>query len=106
MGLGKFVRADLIPDKRQEMIPAYHHIIPRMMTVPGGYFKKAVLKQTPYPVRAAYMQCTNPVVGYAASRETIQALQQLDFLGGGRYFYDADSGSGRYCAAGRNPFRI
>ena len=80
MGLGKFVRADLIPQKRQEMIPAYHHMIPRMMTVPGAYFKKAILEHDPYPVRAAYMQCTNPVVAYADSRETVQALQQLDFL--------------------------
>ena len=42
LGMGKFVRADTIPSKRKEMIHAYHHTIPRLMTVPPAYFKKAV----------------------------------------------------------------
>ncbi|MCX5780175.1 MAG: molybdopterin-dependent oxidoreductase, partial [Firmicutes bacterium] len=42
MGLGEFVRADLIPDKPRQMIGAHHGIIPRMMTVPPAYFRQAV----------------------------------------------------------------
>jgi anaerobic selenocysteine-containing dehydrogenase len=80
LSLGKFVRADLIPDKRQEMLHAHHGTIPGMMTVPGSYFKTAVLEHTPYPIRAAYMQCTNPLITYADSRQTFQALKRLDFL--------------------------
>ena len=49
MGLGEFVRADLIPDKRKEMISAYHGIIPRLMTVAPAYFRKAVLEGNALP---------------------------------------------------------
>jgi len=80
MGLGKFVRADLLPDKRKEMLHAHHGTIPRLMTVPPAYFKKAVMAETPYPVKAAYVQCTNPLVTWADSITTREALLKLDFL--------------------------
>lgn len=80
MRLGKFVRADLIPDKPREMIHAHHHTVPRLMTVPPAFFKRAVLEGDPYPVKAAYMQCTNPLLAYANSRETKETLERLDFL--------------------------
>ncbi|UCF84840.1 MAG: molybdopterin-dependent oxidoreductase, partial [Desulfobacteraceae bacterium] len=57
LDLGKFVRADLIPSKRKEMIHAYHNTIPRMMTVPPAFFRQAVLEEFPYPVKGAYVQC-------------------------------------------------
>ncbi|MHC1725975.1 MAG: molybdopterin-dependent oxidoreductase [Syntrophobacteraceae bacterium] len=79
MGLGEFVRADLIPDKRREMIGAAHRTIPKMMTVPPAYFRKAVLDGTPYPVRAYYGMCTNPLVAWADSKVTHQAFMSLDF---------------------------
>ena len=80
LGLGKFVRADLIPSKRKEMIHAYHHTIPRLMTVPSAHFKRAVLGGFPYPVRGAYMQCCNPLLSYADSRMTYEALMKLEFF--------------------------
>jgi len=80
LGLGRFVRADLVPDKRKEMIHAYHHTIPRLMTVPPAYFRQAVLEEIPYPVRGAYMQCTNPLLTWADSRKTYDAFKRLDFL--------------------------
>ncbi len=80
LGLGKFVRADLIPSKRKEMIHAHHRTIPRLMTVPPAFFRKAVLEDIPYPVKAAYMQCTNPLLAYADSRQTFDALMKLDFF--------------------------
>ncbi|RLB39404.1 MAG: hypothetical protein DRH20_03660 [Deltaproteobacteria bacterium] len=79
-GLGKFVRADMIPEKRKEMIHAHHGTIPRLMTVPPAHFREAVLADTPYPVRAAYMQCTNPLVTYADSPRTLETLKRLEFL--------------------------
>ncbi len=79
-GLGKFVRADLLPSKREEMLSAYHHAIPRLMTVPPAFFRKAVLEQWPYPVKGAYMQCTNPMLAYADSRQTYDSLNKLDFF--------------------------
>jgi anaerobic selenocysteine-containing dehydrogenase len=80
MGLGEFVRADRIPSKRKEMIHAHHHTIPKLMTVPPAFFRQAVLEENPYPVKAAYMQCTNPLLTYADSRRTHDALLKLDFL--------------------------
>ena len=81
MGLGEFVRADLIPNKRKEMIGAYHGTIPRLMTVPPALFRKAVLEDEPYPVRGYYGMCTNPLVAWADSRLTFEVLKRLDFIG-------------------------
>ena len=80
LGLGEFVRADRIPDKRREMIHAHHGAIPRLMTVPPALFKEAVLTGHPYPVRGAYIQCSNPVLTWADTDSTRRALSALDFL--------------------------
>jgi len=80
MGLGKFVRADLIPDKRKEMIGAFHHTIPRLMTVPPALFRKGVLEDVPYAMRGYYGMCTNPLVAWADSRVTYDAFKRLDFV--------------------------
>lgn len=80
LGLGQFVRSDLIPNKRKEMIHAFHGTIPRMMTVPSAYFRKAVLEGKPYPIKAVYIQGTNSLLAYADSRQTHEALMKLDFI--------------------------
>jgi anaerobic selenocysteine-containing dehydrogenase len=80
MGLGEFVRADLIPGKRKEMLGAFHGTIPRMMTVPPAFFRQAVLEGNPYPVRGYYGMCTNPLVAWADSRVTYDAFMDLDFV--------------------------
>jgi anaerobic selenocysteine-containing dehydrogenase len=80
MGLAQFVRADLIPDKRKEMISAHHRVIPRFMTIPPAFLRKAILEGVPYPVRAVYAMCCNPMLSYADSRLTYRALTSLDFL--------------------------
>jgi anaerobic selenocysteine-containing dehydrogenase len=78
--LGKYVRADLLPNKWKEMIHAARGTIPRLMTVPPAFFRKAVLEEDPYPVKGAYVQCANPVMAYADSHQTVEALSRLDFL--------------------------
>ena len=78
--LREFARADLLPSKRNEMIHAYHHTIPRLMTVPPAFFKKAIIEASPYPVKGAYIQGANPVLGYADSCQTREALFKLDFM--------------------------
>jgi anaerobic selenocysteine-containing dehydrogenase len=80
MGLAEFVRADLIPDKRKEMIGAYHGVIPRLMTTPPAYFRKAAIEGKPYPVRGYYGMCTNPLVTWADSAATYKAFMSLDFV--------------------------
>ncbi len=78
--LGTLVRTDLLHSKREEMIQAYHHAIPRMMTVPPTLFRRAVIEGFPYPVMGAYMQGTNPLLAYVESPLTLEALMKLDFL--------------------------
>ncbi len=80
MGMGEFVRADLIPDKRKEMIGTYNSTIPWLMTVPPAYFRQAVLEGYPYPVRGYYGICTNPMVAWADSQYTYDAFMKLDFI--------------------------
>ncbi len=80
LSLGKFVRADKLPNKRKEMIHAHYGTIPKMMTVPPAYFRKAVLDEKPYAVQAAYIQCANPLLAYADSRQTYETFNKLDFL--------------------------
>jgi anaerobic selenocysteine-containing dehydrogenase len=78
--LGKLVKADLLPSKREEMIHAYHNTLPGLMNVPPAHFRRAVIEDIPYPVRGAYMQGTNPLLAYAESGMTLKALLKLDFL--------------------------
>lgn len=80
MGLGAFVRADLIPTKRKEMISAHHGIIPRLMTIAPSFFKQAILEEDPYPVKAFYSMCSNSMLSYADSRQTHDAFMKLDFI--------------------------
>jgi len=77
---GKYVRADLIPSKRKEMIHSHHRTIPTLMTVPPAFFRQAVLEERPYPVRGAYIQCANPLLSYADSLKTFDSLMKLDFI--------------------------
>ena len=80
MGLGQFVRADLIPNKRKEMTSAHHGVIPRLMTIAPSFFKRAILEEDPYPVKAFYSMCSNAMLSYADSRQTHEALMKLDFI--------------------------
>jgi len=76
----EFVRADQLPNKRSEMIHTHYGTIPMLMNVPPTLFRKAVLEGAPYPVKGAYMQCTNPLVTFADSPMTYEALNHLDFF--------------------------
>jgi len=78
--LGRLVRVDLLPSKKEEMIHSFHNTIPRMMNVPPTLFRQAVLEDIPYPVRGAYMQGTNPLLVYAESPMTLKTLMKLDFF--------------------------
>jgi anaerobic selenocysteine-containing dehydrogenase len=78
--LGDFVRADLLPGRAKDSISAPYGPAPGFVTVAPEYFKRAVLTGEPYPVRAAYVHVSNPVLAWADSRETDRALRSLDFL--------------------------
>lgn len=80
MRLGEFVRADLMPGRAKEMLSAAYRPAPGFMIVAPEYFKRAVLTGQPYPMRAAYIHVSNPVLSWAGCRETYEAMKSLDFL--------------------------
>jgi len=80
MKLGQFARVDLVPDKRKEMISAFHGVIPRFMTIPPAFFRKAILEGVPYPVKGFYAMGSNPMLTWPDSRRTYDALMKLDFI--------------------------
>ncbi|MGM0425452.1 MAG: molybdopterin-containing oxidoreductase family protein, partial [Thermodesulfobacteriota bacterium] len=77
--LKDFVHLDLLPQKKDQVLHA-GQTLPGMATVPPAFFRRSVTEGVPYQVRAAYMQSTNPMLSWADSNWTYQALQQLDFL--------------------------
>lgn len=80
LGLGAFVRSDLLPSKPKDMVHAHFRTVPKLMTVPSAYFRKAVLEGIPYPIRGAYVQGTNPLLTHADSRSAFDTLMKLDFM--------------------------
>ena len=80
LGLAAFARSDLLPSKPKEMVHAHYKTIPKLMTVPPAYFRKAVLEESPYPIKGAYVQGANPLLSYAGSPMTFDALMKLDFI--------------------------
>ncbi|MBU1276365.1 MAG: molybdopterin-dependent oxidoreductase [Proteobacteria bacterium] len=79
-GLGPYVRADLVPDKRTQMLSAAHGVIPRFMTIPPTYLRRAILEGNPYPVKGFFSMDTNPLMAWADSRLTKRALESLEFF--------------------------
>ena len=80
LGPAKLVRADLIPDKRNTMLNAFHGTAPGFMTIPSSFFREAVLNEKPYPVKAAYVQCANPITTFSDAGATFEAFKKLDFV--------------------------
>jgi anaerobic selenocysteine-containing dehydrogenase len=78
--LADFVKASLLPDKIQKMISRHYKLAPNFMIVPPPLVVQAIRQARPYPVRAMYVQVSNPLLTYSQARETYEALRELDFL--------------------------
>ncbi len=78
--LSDFIRLEHFPDRANKLINRHHHIIPRLLTVPGSLLIRCIREQSPYPIRCLYVQGSNPLVSYAQAREVRTALESLDFL--------------------------
>jgi anaerobic selenocysteine-containing dehydrogenase len=78
--LADFVKASLLPDKAQQMISRSRRLLPHFMVVPPPLVLQAIRTGAPYPVRAMYVQVSNPLLTYSQARETVEALKSLDFL--------------------------
>ncbi len=80
LSLREFVRADTLPEKWKKMVNKAYGVIPRFMTVPSSFFKKAVLEGYPYPIKGYFCMASNPVLCWPDSNETIRALKALEFF--------------------------
>ena len=52
----------------------------KMGFVPSQLIVEAILTGRPHPIRCMYLQGTNPLLAYADSTKTFEALKRLDFL--------------------------
>ena len=66
------VRADRL-SKADGLLPIFYYSLPQTIM-------RAILDDTPYPVRGAYIQAANPLTHYPNAGETHQALKKLNFF--------------------------
>lgn len=80
MPLRDFVLPRQIPDRRKRMISGPWGLHPMLATVPVQMAIRALLEGEPYPVKAVYLQGTNPMISYPDSRRVMDALERVGFL--------------------------
>ena len=77
---GEMVQIKKFPDKREKILSPEYRLATQMGFVPSQLILKAILTGKPYPIRFLYIQGTNPLLAYANSKETFEAIKKLDFL--------------------------
>ena len=77
---GDFVCSRNFPEKREMLLGPEFRLAAQMGFTPSQLVVKAILSETPQPIRMMYVQGGNPLLSYANAQETFQALKKLDFL--------------------------
>jgi anaerobic selenocysteine-containing dehydrogenase len=77
---GELVQIKKFPDKREKILSPEFRLATMMGFVPSQLIVKAILTRKPYPIRMMYIQGGNPLLSYANSKETFEALKKLNFL--------------------------
>jgi len=80
MRTGELVQIKRFPDKKEKILSPEFRMAAMMGFVPSQLIVKAILTGRPHPIRSMYLQGTNPLLAYANSRETLEAMKKLDFL--------------------------
>lgn len=80
MSLRKLIRIDQFPEKNQKILSRYYGTSSRMPTVPGSLLIKSILDEKPYPIKALFIQGSNPLISYAGAHNVFHALHKLDFI--------------------------
>ena len=78
--LGKFFLLSKYPRKTEKILGKKFKFAQRGAFIPPHVLTKAILKEDPYPIKAAMFVLTNPLVSYPNSKETYAALMKLDFM--------------------------
>ncbi len=77
---GELVQIKKFPDKKEKILSPEFRLATMMGFVPSQLIVKAILTGKPHPIRMMYIQGGNPLLSYANSKETLEALKKLDFL--------------------------
>lgn len=77
---GELVQIKKFPAKKEKILSPGFRLATMMGFVPSQLIVKAILTGKPYPIRMVYIQGGNPLLSYANSKETYEALKKLDFL--------------------------
>jgi anaerobic selenocysteine-containing dehydrogenase len=57
----------------QKQLPLFQRVLPKNLV-------KAILDETPYPIRCAYVHAANPLLTFTNAERTRRAFEKLDFL--------------------------
>ena len=77
---GELVQIKKFPDKKEKILSPEFRLSTMMGFVPSQLVVKAILTEKPYPIRMMYIQGGNPLLSYANSMETFEAMKKLHFL--------------------------
>ena len=77
---GELVQIKKFPDRKEKTLFPEFRLAAMMGFVPSQLIVKAILTEKPNPIRAMYIQGTNPLLSYANARETYEAMKRLNFL--------------------------
>ena len=77
---GELVQIKKFPEKKDKILSPEFRLATMMGFVPSQLIVKAILTGKPHPIRMIYIQGGNPLLSYANSKETLEALKKLDFL--------------------------
>jgi anaerobic selenocysteine-containing dehydrogenase len=77
---GELVQIKKFPEKKEKILSPEFRLATMMGFVPSQLIVKAILTGKPHPIRMMYIQGGNPLLSYANSKETFEALKKLDFL--------------------------
>ncbi len=77
---GELVQIKRFPEKKEKILSPEYRLSTMMGFVPSPIIIKAILTGKPNPIRMMYLHGGNPLLSYANSKETFEALKKLDFL--------------------------
>lgn len=77
---GRFFLLKKYPRRSERILGDQFKVAQYSAFIPPHILTRAILKEKPYPIKAAMFILTNPVVSYPNSRETYEALMKLDFI--------------------------
>lgn len=76
----QFMLTNKYREIRHKMIGANHKLSSMLGFTPYHLAIKAMLHEEPYKIDFAYVQGTNPLMGYPNAEETFKGLEKVDFL--------------------------